>query len=103
MNRPLKSVIGAFRMLRRRARSLRVNGLAIWADAGERGALQFAGQVQATAHRAELAAMAASAVVADVTADGVVTASELKRLQELPKGLNRVADDCHDITEMTTL
>lgn len=102
MDKAMKSIFGAFRMLRRRANELGQPGLSIWTDAGERAAGEVGAAVRDLSHRAETRSISLADEIRGMVADGSIDAAELKRLRVAPDRLRQVADDCHDIGEVVS-
>lgn len=98
----LSRVIGAFRILRRRAVEVDRPGLAMWADAGERAAGEVKAAVRDGAHAAESGALAVESELRAMLADGKISGAELERLQRLPARAHRVAEKCHDVGEVAS-
>lgn len=100
MNLPtFRQILGAFRLVRRRAVEVERPGLAIWAEAGERAAEGIGAQVRDTAHRAEVEADEVEQTLKEILADGKVTPADLQKLKRLPGRVHRVAEECHDVGE----
>jgi hypothetical protein len=102
MKPTFRAIFGSFRLLRARAEAERVPSLAVWTDTGEQATAAVQARVRDGAHKAEIAARSIAATVAEITADGVVTGEELRRLQNVPTRANRVAEICHDVGEVTS-
>lgn len=103
MKSTLRSVVGSFRMLGRRARDLGQSGLGIWSFAGEHAAHEVSHEVVAKAHANECAERSLANDLSAMTSDGKIDAAEFRRLVHLPAALTRCAERSHDITEVAAL
>ncbi len=100
MKPTFRHVVGSFRIIRRRAVEVSRPGLAMWADAGERAAVGVSTRVRDTAHRAEVTAREIVAKLRRILADGKVTPKEIAELKAMVPEAERVAEHCHDTTEV---
>lgn len=95
----LASIVGSFRILKRRARETANPGLGIWADAGEQNLAALAAKTTSAAHATECDALDLHRETTEILADGIVDAVEQARLATHPRRLKRIADRSHDIAE----
>lgn len=99
----MKMVIGAFRILRKRAGELGQPGLRVWSDAGERAAAKVASEVSAAAHANECDESDLAQRLEQMAADGKVDAVEFKQLLRMPSRMKRCAERSHEIGEAVQL
>jgi hypothetical protein len=97
-----RSIIGSFQILRRRAREVGNPGLAVWADAGERAAVDVQSTVRDGAHRAETEAREIEREMRDILADGKVSRTEVRTLKRLEVRVRGVAEVAHDVGEVVS-
>lgn len=102
MSTSFAGVVGAFRVLRRRARELSQPGLSIWADAGERAAKSLQTAVRDGAHVVETKALSLEEELKAILADGEVDAAEMKRLLGVPAKVHVIAERAHDLSEVVS-
>ena len=102
MSPRLSSVLGAFRILRKRSHEVGRPGLAVWADAGERAAVAMQAKVRDESHRAEIGALSLEQELKEIIADGQITADEQRRLMMMPARLHRVAEQAHEVSEVVS-
>lgn len=100
MSAAFTGVVGAFRVLRRRARELSQPGLTIWADAGERAAKSLQTAVRDGAHVVETKALSLEEELKAILADGTIDADEMKRLHLAPAKAHAIAERAHDLSEV---
>ena len=98
----LSSVLGAFRILRKRAHEVGRPALTVWADAGERAAAAVQAKVRDESHRAEVGALSLADELKQLLADDQISADEMKRLRLMPARLHRVAEQAHDVSEVVS-
>lgn len=94
-----RRIVGAFRILRQRSAAVGQCGLAVWADTGERAALELQSNVRAGAHKAEVTALSIEGDIVAMLKDGAVDLAEIVQLRKLAGRAHRVADGCHEIGE----
>jgi hypothetical protein len=100
MKTALRSILGAFRITRRRALEAGQPGITVWTDAGERAAQEVGRAVVDLAHRNECAEHEAARRLREMVADGKIDPQELAELQRLPANLEACAERDHDIGEI---
>ncbi len=98
----MRSVRGAFALLRRRAVALRQPGLTVWTEAGDRAAAGVGAAIRDGAHRAEVGAGEVERTLAAVLADGKISPGEIKQLFAVKRQVGRVAAECHDLGEVAS-
>lgn len=101
----LRSALGAFRILRRRAEELRAPGLAVWTDAGEQSLTSAKTYVTRTAHADEVADLEAAREIREGIEglkDGKVDTADLAHLERASRLVKRSADLAHDIGEVAS-
>lgn len=98
----MAQVLGAFRILRRRADKAGAPGLTLWADVGERAAASVGSEVAKAAHAAEVhdleAQRALAAGIAGL-ADGTADPEDLAHLHRAARLVAKSAELDHDIGE----
>jgi hypothetical protein len=94
-----RSVLGSFRILRRRAVAVGQPALRVWANTGESAAMQLSRQVLDASHRAETRALSLEQQIREMTADGKIDREEFKQLLAAVGRAHHIAEDCHDIGE----
>lgn len=97
-----RSIVGAFRILRRRAVAAGFPGLKVWADAGELAATQVGTRVATLAHADEVADLeAARAIDAGLAGlrDGRADPADLAHFERAASLTRRSAALAHDIGE----
>ena len=103
MRRPtLKSILGAFRVLRNRASALGQPALTVWVDAGETAASTLGRAVADSAHASEVHDLEADQAIARGLAglaDGRVDPIDLAHFQAASRLVKRSAALDHDIGE----
>lgn len=102
MSTSFRGVVGAFTVLRRRARELSQPGLTIWADAGERAAKALQAEVRDGAHVIETKGLSLEEELRAILADGTVDADEFKRLVLAPAKVHAIAEHAHDLGEVVS-
>lgn len=95
----LRRVFGAFRILRQRSAAVGQPGLAVWADTGERAAVELQAAVRDGAHKSEVNALSIEVDIVAMLKDGAVDLAEITQLRKLAGRAHRVADGCHAIGE----
>src|SRR4051812_11465358 len=102
MKLSLRTVLGSFSILRRRAAAVGQPGLGVWTDCGAKAAQQVATKVARQAHADEIADLEAKREIETTVAElraGRPVATAIVHLKRADRLITKSAELAHDISE----